>query len=413
MLRLAAYVGMHNYGTAAPVDRPPSTGEASLYFSSTDTPEWKAHLESLPIESRHAASVKRRLSLTLLSAMRNNLCLWCWFAESMCLCDRLEQHREKLLSTKLSSVVSVTVVMHAEELMRGTNSGHIAAFILGAPIRVWGIPEDDAYLQQLPAITVEDFSTDFCGETWDPSSALSSGTVVHTVSLYPEKGAVAMEDLVQSLGSGEKIHLLLMDATWSQANALNRHVPRHIPRVVLRVSEGYDSLFKALRKRTRQTGVSTLEATTMALQQCLGGSLCQAGVSLEVSEAMTAAMKEFVDLKCIVSYRNACFTKDTHAISSIVDRRRDTVRKAMLDRNRMLRERFQLEPETRSLLLPPVLNYCYACDKMVCWYRMVEHVMGRSHKQALRQNPFCQPSEVARNTFCGPRARFAQAERIK
>lgn len=399
LLRLVEYVGLQSDDDSEGATvSPPRSGTGALFFHETESPEWRAYVASLPLEKRHEASVKRRLSTQMLAAMRKDVCLWCWFSKSLCFCNRLEQYRQRMLEIGQHSAVEVTIVLHPEEFMRGTNSGHIAAFILGAPIRIWGVPEDDAYLNDLPAVRTEEGNYDF-----------PSDDVIHTVSLYPEKDAFLLEDFVKNIGSIHRVHLLLMDATWSQANALNRHIPRHIPRVALRIDESYASLFKALRKRTRQSGVSTFEATTMALQQCYG-ALCPGGDDPVVAgDIMTSAMKEFVDVKCLLSHRGACFVKESEVVADIIERRNANRRDEAINRLRLVKQRVMNDVEAQDLLNPPVLNYCYACDVSVGWSRMTEHVMGRAHMQALGMNPLCTPSETSRNVKGSLRGHYKES----
>ncbi|RNF03896.1 hypothetical protein TraAM80_05494 [Trypanosoma rangeli] len=384
MRRLVTYVGLPDYGTGQTVCPPPSTGTEALYFQTSESPEWRAHLESLPCGERHKASVRRRLSARLWFAAQNDLCLWCWFTRSMCMCPQLEQHRAQIVSDQLHSDVKVTMVMHAAEMMRATNSGHIAAFILGASVRVWGVEEDDLYLEGLSVVDEED--SGFC-----------------IASLYPESGAMLVENFVQSLFQGQKVHLLLSDGTWGQANSLNRHIPQHIPRVALDVDGSYTSLFKALRKRTRETGVSTLEATAMAMEQCLRGlNSDSTETASSIMSVLTTAMKQFVDLRCLLKFRDVCFGQEKAVVSSFIEQRDACRRSASLDRLRILHQKACNDPEARKLLLPPVLNYCYTCDVVVGWHRMVEHALGRSHREALGESLPSTPSEWSRNRVCTP-----------
>ncbi|KEG14617.1 hypothetical protein DQ04_00371030 [Trypanosoma grayi] len=384
MRRLANYVGLVNFGTTQAVTPPPASGTEALYFQAAETPEWKSHIASLPPHERHKASVRRRLSRRFWVAAQADLCLWCWFSKDMCFCAKLEEYREQMLSAELDSAVKVTMVLHAAEVMRTTNSGHIAAFILGAPIRVWGVEEDDAYLAELPAVAADDDGS-------------------YAVSLYPEPDAVLLENFVQNLEKGTKVHLVLSDGTWGQATALNRHIPHHIPRVALFIDRSYKSLFKALRKQTRETGVSTLEATNMAMEQCLRGLYGANEAAVSSSSTLTAAMKEFVDLRCLLKYQDACFANDLGAVANIVERRDIYRREAALGRLENMMYRVQNDPEVRKLLLPPVLNYCYACDVAVGWHRMVEHALGKGHQEGLKKNPSCIPSEQSRGRLYGIR----------
>ncbi|ORC90290.1 uncharacterized protein TM35_000093400 [Trypanosoma theileri] len=413
MLRLVAYAGLPQYGTSERIELPPPNTPEAVYFHSTETPEWKAHIASLPFEERYRASVRRRLSTRMWASAQSNLCLWCWFPKDMCFCSKMEEYREQISSQQRTSEVDVTMVLHVGEVMRGTNSGHIAAFILGAPIRVWGVKEDDLYLQTLadtsadPATTTDviNFDVNINNNNNDEDNIHEEDNDYNnrpfTISLYPEPGALFLEDFVRDLPRRKKVHLLLSDGTWGQATSLNRHIPRSIPRVALSVDGTYTSLFKALRKRTRETGVSTLEATAMAVEQCLRGlDDSNDEIATRTISVLTSVMKDFVDLRCLLKYQDVCFTDCVEDVAELVERRDAGRRVASLGRLRELHKRVENDKEVRHLLLPPVLNYCYACDTPVLWHRMVEHVLGKKHQKSLKENPLFIPSEGSRFCSC-------------
>ncbi|KAH9599205.1 DTW protein [Trypanosoma melophagium] len=413
MRRLVAYAGIPQYGTAEKVELPAPTTTEAVYFHAAETPEWKAHLTSLPFEERYLASVRRRLSTRFWASLQNKLCLWCWFPEDMCFCSKMEEYRKQISLEELNSEVDVTMLMHVEEVMRGTNSGHIAAFILGAPIRVWGVKEDDLYLETLVDIPTTAFTIDSGdinnnnnnNNNNNRNDSDSDDVYVDnspcTISLYPEPGAVFLENFVCDLPRRRKVHLLLSDATWGQAAALNRHIPRGIPRVALSVDGTYTSLFKALRKRTRETGVSTLEATAMAVEQCLRGlDDRNDAIATRSMDVLTSVMKDFVNLRCLLKYQDVCFTNCVENVAELVERRDAGRRIASQGRLRELHKRVENDMEVRNLLVPPVLNYCYACDTPVLWHRMVEHVLGKKHQKSVKKNPFFIPSEGSRWCLC-------------
>ncbi|KAG5473870.1 hypothetical protein LSCM1_04505 [Leishmania martiniquensis] len=446
----------------------------TIYLSVEDSLEWKAFLASTKPEDRHAVTVRRRLSVQLWRAHQRDICLWCWFPRSVCMCAELDTYRTALPADVLDEHVEVTMLLHSEELMRSTNSGHIAAYLLGAPLRVWGLVEDDAYLQHLSPVEHR------------PAVCSSEGPQsVYHVSLYPSSGSVSIHDYICSaylcrsqLGNGcakgrkrgeahtpgenvgsdggddahahatatvprtraattersfegaavkpassltaadsashgrRKLHLILLDSTWSQALSLNRHITRSIPRVYLEIADDYESLFQALRKRTRETCVSTLEATSMAVEQCVRamGYTAEAACA---SWTLSDAMKKFVDAQCILKYADAHFTTSGEALDEFRNRRDDARRKDAARRQERLAAQMLGDEAARRLRLPPVLNYCYCCDCVIGWHRMAEHVMGRSHRAALERNPSFAPSAVSRTVlvpdFSRPR-RLAENE---
>ncbi|KAK7200270.1 DTW domain containing protein [Novymonas esmeraldas] len=422
----------------------------TIYVSFEDSVEWKAFLASVAPADRHAVTVHRRLSVELWRAHQRRLCLWCWFPSNMCMCAELDAYRATLPADVLDQHVEVTMLLHSEELMRSTNSGHIAAYLLGAPLRVWGLAEDDAYLRQLPPV-----------ETRSLSGSAEAMVNVHHVSLYPSSDAVTIHDYIHrerlhrgaggaAAGAGDgdvcsghpaldvnrsggvggtelpramapsnengggggggggeaalqragqqKVHLVLLDSTWGQALSLNRHITRHIPRVALDIAEEYDSLFQALRKRTRGAGVSTLEATSMAVEQCVR-AMGYPSEADATSQALTDAMKQFVDSRCILKYAEAQFSVDGDALDEYRERRDEARRKDAARRQDELAVQMQSDKAARRLRLPPVLNYCYCCDCVIGWHRVAEHVMGRTHRTALEANPHCFPSAASRTVI--------------
>ncbi|TPP50679.1 DTW domain family protein [Leishmania donovani] len=377
----------------------------TIYLSLEESVEWKAFLASVEREDRHAVTVLRRLSVALWRAHQRDLCLWCWFPSEVCMCAELDAYRATLPAAVLDEHVEVTMLLHSEELMRSTNSGHIAAYLLGAPLRVWGLGEDDTYLQQLPPV-----------EHRQAACAAEGPAVVYHVSLYPSSDAMprapapATENnsegaavhpappltvAVSGSHSKRKVHLILLDSTWNQALSLNRHITRSIPRVSLEIADDYESLFQALRKRTRETCVSTLEATSMAVAQCVR-AMGYAAEAASTSQTLSDAMKRFVDARCLLKYANAQFSTSGEALEAFCNRRDDARRRDAARRQEVLAAQMQADESARRLRLPPVLNYCYVCDCVIGWHRMTEHVMGRSHRTALERNPSCTPSAVSR-----------------
>lgn len=448
----------------------------TIYLSLEESMEWKAFLASVEPEDRHAVAVLRRLSVALWCAHQRDLCLWCWFPREVCMCAELDAYRATLPAAVLDEHVEVTILLHSEELMRSTNSGHIAAYLLGAPLRVWGLGEDDTYLQQLPPVEHR------------PAACSAGGPAdVYHVSLYPSSDAVSIHNYIRNAhlhhsqrdcgcnkegrggegstpdeevgkdggdsggcantantmarapgpatgsnsegaavypappravaGSGShsqrKVHLVLLDSTWNQALSLNRHITRSIPRVSLEIADDYESLFQALRKRTRETCVSTLEATSMAVAQCVR-AMGYAAEAAATSHTLSDAMKKFVDARCLLKYANAQFSTSGEALDAFCNRRDNARRREAARRQELLAAQMQADESAQRLRLAPVLNYCYVCDCVIGWHRMAEHVMGCNHRTALERNPSCIPSALSRSVvvpdFSRPR-RLAENKR--
>ncbi|KPA80612.1 hypothetical protein ABB37_04808 [Leptomonas pyrrhocoris] len=458
----------------------------TIYLSFEDSAEWKAFLASITPEDRLAVTVRRRLTVELWRAHRRDICLWCWFPRNMCVCAQLDAYRAAMPAHVLDAHVEVTMLLHSEEVMRSTNSGHIAAYLLGAPIRVWGMDADDFYLRALEPCCVRR-SSEGGDEEAANSVALSplaqplsrsaegvgSPVVVYNVSLYPSAESTRMDEFIRrkQLGltpsevhddieenkmverSGDvdeaeplkfeedsgcvapsyaansetayddghgdatvqraahkKMHLILLDSTWGQALSLNRKLSKFIPRVRLEIPDSYESLFQALRKRTRESGVSTLEATSMAVEQCIR-VMGYTDEAAQTSSTLTAAMKNFVDARCLLKYAEAQFTTDGAVLDAFRDKRDDARRDDAARRQVVLSDKMQHDAEARRLRLPPVLNYCYCCDCVIGWHRMPEHVIGRNHRTALQLNPTCAPSPASRVVAVPDFARPTRAER--
>ena len=182
-------------------------------------------------------------------ALSKFICLYCWLPVECCFCTTLAAIRNELRCIEQRPRVSV--VLHVRELLRKTNTGHLCAFVLDEAVHIWGI--DDSWLDALGSD----------GGGGDGGEGLD-------VLLYPESGAFELSEFLSGLassprdeagGDGAKpmrMHYVLSDGTWGEAHRLNRHVPRSVPRVALSIPADYVSLFAPLRKRTRETGVSTL-----------------------------------------------------------------------------------------------------------------------------------------------------------
>ncbi|CUG93466.1 Hypothetical protein, putative [Bodo saltans] len=379
----------------------------NIYLQHEKSEAWCTFIKSLPPRQRHEASVRRIITVMLLSTMKRLRCVYCWLPNPSCVCGDLEkmrQMRQELLHP-LSQVAIVTMLLHSEELMRTTNTGHIAAFILDSEIRVWGIADDDAWLAQVERHVQDTTATAM------PASVV----ITHPALLYPEDGAQLISDVafvepekqqgdetksvaysgapssplapLAATGMIHRLHIILSDGTWTQAHRVNRHVPRSIPRVALKIDDSYESLFASLRKQTRSTGVSTLEATALAVAQRMQ-AVGHAEDALLVEQHLLTTMKRFVDIVCVDKRQEPVFDQ-SEALA--LKQRRQEHHDQMMETERVSGRRNddidRSVPEELFLQFraPPVLSYCYMCNMYVGWSRMPGHVVGARHRQLVER----------------------------
>lgn len=233
-----------------------------LYRLDKQDHRWQSHLAAVSNSCRHNESIRRQVCCLMREAVDRKICLDCWLHSAMCLCDSIEHSSSVELCEGDLSVV-VVVVLHADELMSTTNSGHIAAKTLDGELLVWGT---DDYEREITRVG-----------TCDANSV--------AVVLYPEENAMPLDKFLAKWRGGcdsmqrPTLRIIVPDSTWHQAKRVNRHIPEHLPRVVLdldRISTSDPGLewglAVPLRPRTRESGVNSLEAILLALEHVLGGS---------------------------------------------------------------------------------------------------------------------------------------------
>lgn len=407
------------------VDRLSEAYAASNPFLHAETsPAYRALLQQAPPTERHVISVKRHLGLALWNALRKGKCLYCWLPRQMCMCAELweartayvkhQQHdtggavkqlRGSLQPTEIVPPVQVTMFLHAEEFLRTTNTAHLCAFIMDSPMRVWGVPSDDAWLSEIGGGSEERSSH---------TNSVATRCTVHSdvdvhhhqrvtyALLYPEEGCAQVSDLMASLPlENHTLHYVLSDGTWTQAHRVNRHVPRTVPRVALTIDPSYTSLFSSLRKQTRETGVSTLEATAMAVRQRLI-QVHNEHLAETLHDSLVAHMKQYVDKVCIQKRQAAVYAVDSEKIATWKAERNAhntweyRTYHEEKEKQRVSQVLDHIGNDLRTLLPPPVVAYCYVCDRFIGWSRMDTHVMGQLHKDNLPHNPEWEPSELSR-----------------
>jgi DTW domain-containing protein YfiP len=158
-------------------------------------------------------------------------CLVCYLHKDRCICESLPQLN---LSTK------VTLIIHAKELKRTTNTGRLAARALtNSEVRIRGLTH----------------------ETLDLSDLLTQD--YRTYLFYPSDDALELDhELVTS--SPLPIQLIVPDGNWRQASKVHyrHHELGQVPRV--KISTPNLAAFH-MRAETTEAGMATLEAIACAL----------------------------------------------------------------------------------------------------------------------------------------------------
>jgi DTW domain-containing protein YfiP len=435
-----------------------TSGPASaLYALPEDDARWRQHLLSVSPPERHREASMRRVGHVLHLARRLRTCLYCWLPEVTCACAQYKLCTEVASPAEggplltLRPAVEPVVVLHAEEFLRLTNSGHVAAMALDAPMLIWGIDGHEDILRRIDQLHPEDYhlvwnravsrlesqqaSAVAAAPTAAPRTAplapdehdelmdeLEGKRPCNVALLYPEEGGPILEAFLEAtpaavsdagaaastsasettLGtSGNSVAaaaapvvllpscqrpplvLCLLDATWGHAHRLNRHLPRGLPRVGIPIDPTYEALFAPARKRTRETGVSTLEATSMAVCRVLPPAL-----AAHVQATLERNMRLFVDIvvhvKALPTMAQHKFTGGEVAeavaatIANLEAYKKET-QKEILDE--MPPPMGFDELNAKGYLVPPVAVYCYPCEVFVGPKRIVNHCAGETHRQ--------------------------------
>ncbi len=168
-------------------------------------------------------------------------CLKCLLNPSLCICSLLPILKDPLhLKTKIS------LIIHAKELKRTTNSGRLALHCLAnSGMHVRGHFDKNK----------EDF------ESLDLSDLLTQG--YETLLFYPSDDAMELtKSYVQAVH--KPIQLIVPDGNWRQASKVHTRHPElaKIPRVMMKTP----NLAKFhLRAESSEFGMSTLEAIARAI----------------------------------------------------------------------------------------------------------------------------------------------------
>lgn len=146
---------------------------------------------------------------------------------------------------KLDLKTRVSLLIHAKELKRTTNTGRLALHALS---------NSQMYVR---------------GEkSAPPDLSLLVSPDYENLVLYPSDDALELENIKSS----KPIHLIVSDGNWRQASKINTRHPElsHLPRV--KVTRHSEAEFH-LRKEHFSDGFSTLEAIAQALSVLEGESI--------------------------------------------------------------------------------------------------------------------------------------------
>jgi DTW domain-containing protein YfiP len=167
-------------------------------------------------------------------------------------CPKCFLHRERCICSQIPRLdlkTKVSVVVHAKELKRTTNSGRLAIHALvNSQMLIRGQRGTPLDLSSLILPDYENYV------------------------LYPSADAVELETLQPT----KPVHLIVADGNWRQAGKLNVRHPeiRHLPRVKI---GRINSAEQHLRKEHMPEGLSTLEAIALALG-CVEGASASAAL---------------------------------------------------------------------------------------------------------------------------------------
>ena len=159
-------------------------------------------------------------------------CLKCFLNSSLCICSLLP-----ILDLK----TKISLIIHAKELKRTTNSGRLALHCFtNSEMRIRGESKEPLDLSDLLTPNYQ------------------------SLLFYPSEAAVELTPAFVSSLEGQPIQLIVPDGNWRQASKVqSRHSElKNIPRVMLR----RPNLAKFhLRAESSEFGMSTLEAIAHAL----------------------------------------------------------------------------------------------------------------------------------------------------
>ncbi len=171
-------------------------------------------------------------------------------------CDVCFLHRDRCICSeipKLQLKTKLSLIIHAKELKRTTNTGRLAVkALVNSEMLVRGTDREKLDLSSL-------LSTDY-----------------ESVVLYPATDAIELSDIQTQ----KPIHLIVSDGNWRQASKINTRHPeiQHLPRVKVTLRNAQDNhsigpqvnqpqspSVQRLRREHVEGGFSTLEAIALAI----------------------------------------------------------------------------------------------------------------------------------------------------
>lgn len=170
-------------------------------------------------------------------------------------CPICRLHLERCICSHIQRIdlkTKVTLVIHAKELKRTTNTGRLALHALtNSTMVVRGLEMQNT----------------------DLSSLLSPG--YESAMLYPCEEALDIDSFQRD--TSKPLHLIVPDGNWRQAAKVNIRHPelKHLPR--LKISKANLGKYH-LRKEHFAEGLSTLESIALAIEAIEGP---QAGLALQ------------------------------------------------------------------------------------------------------------------------------------
>jgi DTW domain-containing protein YfiP len=349
--------------------------------------EFTRHFESVPREQRNLELSKRRIGIAVQEARVRAICLYCWMPSPACLCNLVPNISEALMKAGCVPVF----IFHAEEFLRRSNSGHIAAMMFDAPVIVDGLETHNEVLSKFGSLHPHNYFVENASETAPFVPAI----------LFPAPDAVELSVAVKEVVTDEK-HLILglLDGTWNQGAAMNRRLTSDVRRTIINIPSTYVSLFAPIREQTRSTGVSTLEATVMGVVSVIGVQ-CGEVLAQQVETQCFSMMKIFVDVVRQQKHMDPVYPEVSQGVIDSIQgdlnrynakRHRDVV---SAKENATMSQRADSTAPVWARYAP-VARYCYCCDTFVGFLTMDVHVAGIKHQENFTKRGSWWPSDAAK-----------------
>ena len=173
----------------------------------------------------------------------DNTCRYCFMCGPMCICKAIRLKFDQNAETFGRIKASIAVFMHFKEWGRASNTGKLVA--IGDPekslLGIYGVEDSEKpmidFIQSHP-----------------------------TIVLFPSPAAEPISKYRNWYSNNPNACLLVLDATWSQAGAMERSIPSHIPRVRLDAEITSPSQYLNRKQSSNTTKISTIEAIAIALE---------------------------------------------------------------------------------------------------------------------------------------------------